>query len=441
MRHRTLRSIPAILIVILAITACKGGDGTVDGSQGRRREADPTGANRRTVAVAAQWSGVEQENFQRVLDRFKEQTGATVIYTPSGVNTAEFLQNRIASGKPPDVALLPEPGLVAELARQHALKPVDAATIATLEADYAPVWRDLGTVDGKLYGVWFKAANKSTIWYNVQALEAAGVDAPRTWDEFKQTINTINASGTPAIAVGGLDAWTLTDWFENIYLRTAGPKKYDQLTSHEIPWTDTSVKYALTVMGQVLVEQNLAGGVEGALSTDFQASVRQVFIDPPEAAMVYEGDFVVGVITGETKAKLGHQADFFDFPSIDGSKAAIMGGGDVAVLLTDNPMGKALVNFLATAEAGEIWAKQGGFTSPNKEVDLSVYPDDIVRRSAKQLTTTEIFRFDLSDQVPSEFGLTLGAGLFKQFQDFLRNPKDIDAITRQMEASAVAAYK
>jgi len=42
-------------------------------------------------------------------------------------------------------------------------------------------------------------------------------------------------------SIGGADGWTLTDWFENVYLRTAGPEKYDQLTAHEIPWTDQSV--------------------------------------------------------------------------------------------------------------------------------------------------------------------------------------------------------
>jgi len=392
------------------------------------------------VTVAAQWD-VEQESFRKVLDRFKELTGANVAYTPTGVDTAAFLRNRIAGGDPPDVALLPDPGLMVELASHNALKPLDNATRRTVNANYAPVWRELGTVDGKLYGVWFKAANKSTVWYNVEALETAGVEVPRTWSELEQAVRTLDASGVPAIAVGGLDAWTLTDWFENIYLRTAGPEKYDQLARHEIPWTDKSVKQALATMREVLAEQNLAGGVEGALSTDFQASVREVFADPPKAAMVYEGDFVVGVITAETDAKLGEQADFFDFPSINGSKAAIMGGGDVAVLLKDSPLGRALVKFLATGEAGEIWARRGGFTSPNRQVDLSAYPDDITRRSARELTTSGIFRFDLSDLEPPEFGGTLGKGLFKEFQDFLRNPGDIEEITRQMEASATAADK
>jgi alpha-glucoside transport system substrate-binding protein len=437
MRRRTILAGLALLVAISA-AACGGGDG---GGGRRHDEANPAKPDRKAVTVAAGWHGVEEENFRRILDRFKASTGENVTYTPTGLDYAAFLRDRIASGNPPDVALLPNPGLMAELARQGALRPLDVAVAQIVDANYAPVWRKLGTVEGKLYGVPFKAANKSTVWYNRQVLEAAGVEVPRTWDQFKQAIKTIDASGTAAIAVGGSDAWTLTDWFENIYLRTAGSGKYDQLVTHAIPWTDKSVKQALAVMGEVLTDRNLAGGVEGALSTDFQASVRQVFSDPPMAAMVYEGDFVAGVITGETKAKLGEQADFFDFPSVDGSKAAIVGGGDIAVLMSDSPAARELVRFLATGEAAEVWASRGGFTSPNKRVDLSVYPDDITRRSAEALTKSEIFRFDLSDQVPSEFGGTLRRGLFKEFQDFLRNPRDIDGITKQMEASAVAAYK
>jgi alpha-glucoside transport system substrate-binding protein len=289
--------------------------------------------------------------------------------------------------------------------------------------------------------VWFKAANKSTVWFNIPALQAAGVQTPKTWDEFKQALETIGASGTPPLSVGAADAWPLTDWFENIYLRTAGPDKYDQLVKHEIPWTDDSVKQALTAMGEVLTDQNLAGGTKGALSTDFAGSVSQVFANPPKAAIVYEGDFVAGVITGETDAKLGEQADFFDFPSINGSQPSVVGGGDVAVLFKESAGGKELIKFLASGEAGEAWATLGGFTSPNKQVPLSAYPDDITRRSAEAVATSQIFRFDLSDLVPSEFGVTPGRGLFKGFQDFLRSPKDVDKTARALEVAATAAYK
>jgi ABC-type glycerol-3-phosphate transport system substrate-binding protein len=157
--------------------------------------------------------------------------------------------------------------------------------------------------------------------------------------------------------------------------------------------------------------------------------------------MVYEGDFVAGTIADETDAVVGEDADFFDFPSVDGSEPMVVGGGDVAVLLTDDEAAKALIEFLATPEAAEIWAERGGFTSPNQNVDLEVYPDDITRRSAEALTGAETFRFDLSDLVPAQFGGTPAQGMWKVLQDFLQNPTDVQGTAQALEAAAAPAYR
>lgn len=270
--------------------------------------------------------------------------------------------------------------MLRDLAADGSLKEVGEEAAQGLEDNYAPVWTELGSQDGTLYGVYFKAASKSTWWYNTSVFEQAGVEAPSDWDEMLETAQTVNSSGTPWVSMGGADGWTLTDWFENIYVRTAGPEMYDQLANHEIPWTDESVITALETFGELVGdESNLAGGTSGALQTDFTTSVTQVFSDPPEAATVYEGDFVAGVITGETGAEAGTDFDFFDFPSIDGSEPAAISGGDVAVALTDSESAQELLTFLTTPEAAQAWAERGGFISPNESMDTAVYPDDNTR--------------------------------------------------------------
>ena len=99
-------------------------------------------------------------------------------------------------------------------------------------------WIELGTVNGKLYGLDFKGANKSTVWYNVRAFKDAGVEAAEDVAAAPPAAKTLQASGIQAYSIGGADGWTLTDLFENIYLRTAGPAKYDLLATHKIKWTD-----------------------------------------------------------------------------------------------------------------------------------------------------------------------------------------------------------
>ena len=143
------------------------------------------------------------------------------------------------------------------------------------------------------------------------------------------------------------------------------------------------MKAALTEMAKVFGDtSNIAGGTSGALQTDFPTSVSQVFARPPKAAMVFEGDFVAGVDPSSTTGEAETGYNVFAFPSVNDSPAVVMGGGDTVITFKDTPAVQALVKYLATPEAATIWAEEGGFSSPNKNVDPSAYPDAITRATA-----------------------------------------------------------
>jgi ABC-type glycerol-3-phosphate transport system substrate-binding protein len=435
----------ALLVALLAVAAagCGGGDEEGSGDTGGETAAatgDEGAANEDVsgdISVLATWTGAEGENFQAVLDGFMEQYPNVKVTYKSAKEPATVLSTSVEGGNPPDLAALPQPGFMTDFAQRGALKPIEFARDKIGEG-FSESWLQLGEVDGELYGLFFKGANKSTVWYNVQAFEDAGVEPPQDWDEFVENAQTLKQSGVTPFSIGGADGWTLTDLFENIYLRTAGPEKYDQLTKHEIPWTDESVKEALTQMGKVLDPQLIAGGTSSALQTDFPTSVTQVFADPPKAAQVIEGDFVGGVIGAETQAEAQTGYDVYPFPQINDSGPVVMGGGDVIVMFKDSPAARALIEYLATPEAATIWAEKGGFSSPNKNVDENVYPDELTKKTATELANAEVFRFDMSDLMPGAFG---SDALFTQLQDFLKNPNDIDGITQKLESAATSAYK
>lgn len=419
-------------IALLALTAaaCSGGaagTGTSEDLQGQ------------TVEVVGPWTGDEQKAFEQVLKVFTDRTGAEVRYTPAGDELPTVVQTRISGGTPPNVALIAQPGLVAQFARAGALKPVGADVEKAVTDHNAAVWKELGSVDGKLYGFTFKTANKSAFWYSEKAFQQVGATPPATWDDLIKVSKAISETGLAPVSVGGADGWTLTDWFENVYLRTAGPENYDRLAKHEIPWTDPTVRKALEELAKLWGDPTLIA--PGALQTEFPKSVITVFGEPSGAAMVFEADFVASIITTNTKAKVGEDAKFFPFPSVAGSKDAVVAGGDMAVQFKDDKATTELMKYLASPESGTVWAELGGFLSPNRDIPESAYPDAVTQDLARRIVDAgDNVRFDMSDLAPAAFGGTKGAGEWKDLQDFLADPKNVDGIMARLEANAAKAY-
>jgi ABC-type glycerol-3-phosphate transport system substrate-binding protein len=411
--------------------------GAVGSALGTSRHAQASG----TVSIVAKWTADEQKSFEAVLAPFKKKNPKVKIkFTGVGDNITQVLSTAVAGGHPPDIGEIPQPGLMTQFAKRGVLKPIAFAK-PIIAREYQPVWLQLGTVNGKLYGFFFKGANKSTVWYNVKSFKDAGVTPPKTWPDLLKVAKTIKASGATAYSIGASDGWTLTDLFENIYLRTAGPTKYDALSNHTLKWTDQSVKDALKLMADIFSDTgNIAGGKDGALQTDFPTSVSNVFSSSPKAAMVMEGDFVPGVVASKNPLKPITGYNQFAFPSINGSKPAVMGGGDALIVFKSSAAVQALIRYLLTPQAATIWAKRGGFSSPNKLVKPSAYPDAISRQTAGALAKATIFRFDMSDLAPSAFGGG-GGTEWKLLQDFLSNPKDVDGAATKLEAAASKAYK
>lgn len=454
MRRATRIALAVVSASALALTAAACG-GSDDGGKKDNSQAPTTKASSATssgdalqlpdlhgqkLEVAAVWTGPEQKNFQKVLTEFDKRTGAKTTFVPTGDSQSTFLGTKIQGGAPPDVAFLAQNGVLHQFADKGWLKPLGPEAQAQLSKNFSPGWQKLGAWKGKQYGIYAKVSNKSMIWYNNAAFSNAGATEPKTWDDFLKTAETVFESGTAPVSIGGADGWTLTDWFENIYLSQAGPDKYDQLAAHKIKWTDPSVKAALTTLGQLLGNKDLIA--KGAAGTDFPKSVVQTFTgNPPAAAMVYEADFVSAFISANTKAKVGTDAKEFAFPAVGSGKAPVVSGGDVAVALKDGPGAQALLTFIGSTDAAKIWAQGGGYLSPNKSLDFAAYPDDVQRNIAKSLIAAgDDFRFDMSDQAPAAFGGTKGVGEWKDLQDFLAKPSDVAGAQAKLEADAAKAY-
>ncbi len=398
-----------------------------------------------TVNVLGVWGGDELANFQAMVAPWEQQTGGAMGFSGTR-DLIAILTTRIQAGNPPDIAILPNPGQMVELAKDGKLVALDSfLDINKIKQEYAKGWIDLGTIDSKLYGIFMKANSKSTIWYDPKVFQANGWNVPTTWDEMISLSDTIVSGGkmapwSVAIESGEASGWPATDWVEQILLHESGGSVFDQWVKHEIPWTDSRIKSAWEKFGQITLTQGyVSGGATAVLATNFIDGSYLPFQDPPKAAMYYLGAFTQGFIAEQfPDLKAGDDYSFFPFPAVDANYAgAVTGGANVVVVFKDNATTRSFVEYLASPEAQEIWVKLGGFTAVNKDVSLDSYPNLLARKAAEQLTGATIFRFDADDSMPSAVQKAFWEGLLA----YLQNPSQLDSILANIEAIAVKNYK
>ena len=426
--------IPAAVLAAfaLALGGCGGDD-----------EEGGTEAGDGSITVFSLWGGSEQEAFQKVLDQFTKDTGIETKYE-SARDFLPVIRTRLAAGNPPDVAVIPRPGVVAELARDDALIPLEDMGLDpdAINENYSDTWTSLATVDDTVYGVVAKANSKSTIWYKPNNFQKNGFEVPTTWDALLALTQQYETKDPDPWAVGaqGRDnSWTLTDWFENIYARQAGSDNYTKLFNGDLPFNDQTVKDALREMVKIVNDKYVAGGIDTALGISFVDGIGRVFSKNPVANMYMEGGFVGGIALGDVNPDLkpGEDIDFFPWPTIDEANGnPLVGGGDVASAFVNNEDNKKLIEYLSTPEAGTIWVSTGAIASPNEGVTEDAYPNELVAKEAEQLKNAESFLFDGSDLLPGTLGQEFGTLL----QQIVKNPGKMDSLLDDYQAEAENAF-
>ncbi len=398
-----------------------------------------------SVEVLGVWGSSELDSFNAMVAPWEQQTGGKMNFTGTRDLTA-ILTTRIQASNPPDVAILPNPGLMKQYANAGNLQPIGAMIPSSTISQYPQAWIDLGTVNNKLYALFIRAANKSMVWYDPKTFSANNWQTPSTWDNMIALSNQIvSAKGTPpapwamGIENGAATGWAGTDWIAQIFLEQNGGAAYDQWVAHQIPWTDPRIKNAWNMWGTVVNTPGyVPGGATTVLATNFQDASYWPFETPPQAAMYYEGDFIEGFITTQFPAlKPVVDFDYFPFPTISTQyQNAVTGGADLVVAFKDNPTVRSFISYLATPQAQDIWVKRGGFVSVNKQVSISDYPDPVAQKSVQQLINASLFRFGAGDSMPGAMQTAWWTGI----QQYLQDPTQLDNILASLESAAKTAY-
>ena len=381
----------------------------------------PATGEGRIVITGPERDESEAGSLNEVLGAWGAENGIEVIYQGDADWEAN-INTQVEGGNPPDIGIFPQPGKLAQFAREGAVVPLaDEAAAATAE-NWSEAWTIFGNVDGVQYGVPVKADLKSLVWYQPAAFEAAGYAVPTTFDEFTALIDTMLADGGPkplcvGIESGNATGWTFTDWVEDMVLRQHGPEVYDQWVAHEIPFNDPQIVESMQTVLDLWNEDTVFASSGTIAATAFQDNGQPLVNG--DCFMHRQASFYSAFIPEGTPFADGSPTavDVFYFPDIDGSKP-VLGAGTLAAAFNDRPEVHALLAYMSTPayaearQAAQAALKGGGtalsgFLSAAKGQDPSVY-QPLEQSFLEILDTASIVRFDASDLMPQE----VGAGAF-----------------------------
>nr|WP_255697103.1 ABC transporter substrate-binding protein [Sinirhodobacter sp. WL0062] len=371
------------------------------------------------LTVLGPWLSADKDLVESVIAYFEAATGVEVDYAGSDSFEQQIVIDAEA-GSPPDVAVFPQPGLAADLAKKGHLKPLADGTEQWIKDNYAAgdSWAAYGNYTGPdgqahQYAFPYKADVKSLVWYVPENFEDAGYEVPTSMEDLKALTEQIVADGgTPwciGLGSGGATGWPATDWVEDMMLRLNTPEDYDAWVKNDLAFDDPKVVAAIDEFGWFARNDAfVAGGAGAVASTDFRDSPKGLFASPPQCYMHRQASFIPSFFPEGTV--IGQDADFFYFPAYAGKDLGqpVLGAGTMFAKLTENPAADAFITFLESPIAHEIWMAQTGFVTPYKAVNSEVYGDETLKKMGAILLNATTFRFDGSDLMPG----AIGAGAF-----------------------------
>jgi len=452
MAPRTTIALAGMIGLSLALAAC-GGDGST-GASGNKSgtKADCAAYSQygdlsgKTVSIYTSIVAPEDQPQIDSYKPFEECTGAKIKYEGSKEFEAQ-LPVRVKSGNPPDIAFVPQPGLLQTLVATGKVVKAPQGVSDNVDKWFGKDWRGYGSVNGTLYAAPLGANVKSFVWYSPSAFKDAGYQVPQTWDEMMQLTDKIanDTAGKKGVkpwcaGIGSGDAtgWPATDWLEDTLLRTAGADVYDKWVAHKIPFNDPKVAEALGKDAAILKNEKYVngglGGVKSIATTTFQ-DAGQPILDG-SCYMHRQASFYAANWPEGTKVAEDGDVWAFYFPAVDPAQGKpVLGGGEFVTAFSDRPEVQAFQTYLSS----DVWANQkakdtpgGGWVSANKGLDPNNLVSPIDKLSAETLQDPDaVFRFDGSDQMPAAVG---SDAFWKQATQWITGESTKDALDK-IEAS------
>jgi alpha-glucoside transport system substrate-binding protein len=388
------------------------------------------------------WSSIDQpvqDGLNKTLTAQAKKQGITINWQKVE-NINQLIMQRIQANDTPDIAFIPQPGVVGDIVKRNKAFPLDdVVDTAALEKSMVPGALDAGTVNGKLYGLLVSMNVKSLVFYPKKAFDKAGYQAPDSIDALNQLTDQIKADGNTPWCMGiesdTATGWPVTDWIEDLVMRYGGTDEFKAWVKNDTKFDSPVVRQAAAEFERLMfTEGNVLGGRKAIASTNFGTAGNPMFDTPKPGCYMYkQGSFITGFFPKSVTSDLDANVGVFGFPPAQaGGDNPVLGGGDLATMLDDSKSTKAVMKLLSSPDIGTEAAGSSSFISPHKAFDPANYPNDLTRQVAKVAYDASAFLFDGSDQMPGE----VGAGTFwKDMTAWIAGQQDLSTSLKNIDAS------
>jgi alpha-glucoside transport system substrate-binding protein len=432
MRTRSSLTATAVLGAVTLLTAgCLSDEGGGGGGSSNTSNS---------IEVMYAFTGGQEEGFKAEVDAWAAENDVQIKYAQTG-NFNQLINTRVQGNDAPDVALFPQPGIMKDMAEQDLLADLSDVVDSSELDNMVQGVLETGQLDGTQYAVPMSINIKSIVFYPKKPFEAAGYQAPTTYDELVALSDQIQATGTTPWCFGieseAATGWPATDWVENLMVINNGADVYNQWVNHEIPFNDDTVAETLQQMDDLLLADGRTnGGRSSIASNNFGTAAFPLFDEPPGCFMYRQGNFVAqeGVLPDEVIADLDNVVGVFAMPGLTAEDKPVLGGGDLAGIFSkDNESAQKLVQFLASSDFGtKEYGASGNWISPRTDFDVSLYPTETWKKIAQVAYESTDFVFDGSDQMPGEVG---SGSFWREMTAWISGGQDATTTLDNIEAS------
>jgi alpha-glucoside transport system substrate-binding protein len=429
------------MAALVVITACTSGGG--NGNQA---------GSSTDVTVWTAWGGAELKAFKDVLAPFEATSGIKVHLTTNRDSTNQIANGIQAGTDLPDIAPGPtDPNMVKDWAGKGALKSIETAlgdqfsnyisnTYPALTTPPNGQTDDyyIGVVGGKHYEMMVKTQVKGLIWYNKHVFTG---QAPTSFDQ----LLSISPSqyGAQSLFCAGFESgaasgWPASDQIDNIIMRQSGDQVYINWVQGKQKFTSAPIKLGYQTFLKEVAAGSVYGGKNTVLSTNFAKAGDPLFNTTKGCLFLEQATFITSFFQQDFPSqnlKAGTDFDFFAHPSMGNSQydGNVNGFYDNFAMYNDTPAARKLMQYMATKDAQQIWANDGGTLGAIKTL---TYNDPVFARAADIAKGAKNLLVTAGDFMPAD----MQKAFWQSLLNVTNNPGSLDSELAHLDQVQAASY-